>query len=113
VLARRLAEKLAGQATAVTIIASEATGRPYTEDNFRHTFADIRDQVPECRGLRFMWLRHTAVTRLAEAGSTTSEIAAISGHSDKTVDEIIVRYRVRTKKMAVSAFQRRPRAERG
>ena len=67
VIAARLREELA-RSSAVTILCSESTGRPYSEDHFCKSFAAIRDQVPDCAGLRFMWLRHTAVTRMAEAG---------------------------------------------
>jgi hypothetical protein len=41
---------------------------------------------------------------LAEAGCTEAEIAAITGHSIKTVSAIIDRYLARTKKLALSAI---------
>ena len=57
--------------------------------------------------LDFMHLRHTAVTRLAEAGCTTPEIAAISGHGLATVEKILELYLVRTSTMADNAFAKR------
>jgi integrase len=65
-----------------------------------------------CTGLRFAELRHTAVTRLHEAGATETYISGITGHSPKTVREIIDRhYVVRTEKAAVFAFRQRLEAE--
>lgn len=121
----------------LTMIVNEATGLPYKEDHFRHCFADVRaaaaEDVPEgfeidhlmpgrdmldpkaftvkMEQLTFMALRHTAVTRLAEAECDNSLIATITGHSQVTVSTIIERYMVRTAKMARLAFQRRVDAE--
>lgn len=71
---------------------------------------------PDCfrifmEDLTFMQLRHTAVTRLAEAECEIQLIAAITGHSQETVLSIIERYMVRTAKMAQLAFQKRLDAE--
>lgn len=134
--ARVRAAELAGVTGAVvrasTLIVSEETGQPYTEDNFRHVFAKVRDkmaaklpgfdvdylvaghdadgelamrvQVPE---LQFMHLRHTAITRLAEAGVPPQQIAAITGHTLKSCIGILDQYQVRTGKLAREAFRRR------
>ncbi len=61
--------------------------------------------------LQFMHLRHTAVTRLAEAGCDDELISQITGHSPNTVKEILKRYLVRTRKLARIAFQKRLDAE--
>jgi hypothetical protein len=58
----------------------------------------------------FMPLRHTAVVREAEAGATDDEIAAITGHSLKTVDQILAHYLVRTAPQAAT-FQKRMACE--
>ncbi len=130
-------ERGAGSGTAhhiaaTTIIVSEQTGQPYAADNFRHVFAAIRAKAAKAAGayeldhlmpgrdmadadafrvamadLTFMHLRHTAITRLAEAGCDPQTIASISGHSLKTVGEILERYMVRTAEIACGAFQRR------
>jgi integrase len=55
-------------------------------------------------GLTFHDLRGTAVTRLAEAGCTEAEIAAITGHSLKSVGAILDRYLARTKGLALAAI---------
>ena len=66
----------------------------------------------ETRALCFFHLRHTAVTRLSEAGCTPQQIAAITGHSIKTVETIIDRYLVRTAELARTAFEKRRAKER-
>lgn len=118
------------------LILSEETGLPYQVDNFRHLFAEIRAKAAEThprfavdymiRGadpddpaamtvamedLWFMHLRHTAVTRLAEAAATVPQIASITGHSPKAVEQILSRYLVRTGELARGAFQKRLDAE--
>jgi len=119
-----------------TIIVNEDTGLPYRSDNFRHVFARVRAKVAAARptfevdhlapgrdmadadaftvrmlDLTFMQLRHTAVTRLAEAECDVQLIAAITGHAQATVLSIIERYMVRTAKMARLAFGKRMAAE--
>jgi integrase len=90
-------------------------GKPYSDSYFTRTLAALRKAAekkhPELKGLIFKDLRHTAVTRLAEAGCTTPEIASITGHSLKTVESIIDRYLIRTAKMARNAFTKRAEAE--
>ncbi len=119
-----------------TIIVNEDTGLPYRADNFRHVFAKVRAKAAEkyptfeidrlmpgrdmadadafterMLDLTFMQLRHTAVTRLAEAECDVQLIAAITGHAQATVLSIIERYMVRTAKMARLAFGKRMAAE--
>lgn len=53
--------------------------------------------------LHFHDLRGTAVTMLAEAGCTTPQIAAITGHSLKTVTAILDKYLARTRVLAGEA----------
>lgn len=83
-------------ALATAIIINENTGRPYTEDTFSHDFREIADT---CEGLThgtvpllFMDLRRTAVVNLARAGCTVPEIAAITGHSKRTIHELLETY---------------------
>lgn len=119
-----------------TIIVNEDTGLPYKSDNFRHVFARVRAEAAKLfptfevdhlapgrdmadpdaftvrmTDLTFMQLRHTAVTRLAEAECDVQLIAAITGHAQETVLSIIERYMVRTAKMARLAFGKRMAAE--
>ena len=135
--ARQHARVGEGKPLPMTLIVSEETGLPYKEDNFRRVFAAIRaraaEMAPEgfevdhlmpgrdmrdpgaftihARELTFMQLRHTAVTRLAEADCDTGLICTITGHSQDTATSIIERYLVKTAKMARMAFQRRLDAE--
>lgn len=141
-LADRLAEELARGAgrnpLPTTIIVSEATGQAYKADYFRHEFARIRAKAalahPEgfevdhlmpgrdmadadaftvrMQDLTFMALRHTAVTRLVEAGCDVPLIASVTGHSQETVTALMRRYMVRTGEMTRLAFQKRMDAER-
>ena len=68
-----------------------------------------------CGGvLWFMELRHTAVTRLHEAGVDFLGIAGITGHTPGTVQAMCDKhYLVRTAKAAEGAFRKRLAAEIG
>lgn len=54
--------------------------------------------------LHFHDLRGTAITMLAEAGCSTPQIAAITGHSLKTVTTILDKYLARTPTLAKEAI---------
>jgi integrase len=57
------------------------TGKSYSPNDFSEQFrkwCDAADLPPECS---FHGLRKTALTRLADAGCTAHQIAAISGHA--------------------------------
>lgn len=99
-----------------TFIIEQENGMPFTVDGLSHIIAKVRARAMEVMTeaeaanfskLIFKNLRHTAVTRLAEAGCAIPEIAAISGHTFKSCQDIIDRYNVRTKKMAQNAFDKR------
>ncbi|MCZ6742417.1 MAG: tyrosine-type recombinase/integrase, partial [Alphaproteobacteria bacterium] len=61
------------------VILTTETGKPFTDSNFRHHFGKVR-KATGLHGLVFHGLRYTAAKNLAEAGCTTREIAAITGH---------------------------------
>ncbi len=65
---------------------TSVTGQPFKTDHFKHQFkAAIRKGgLPD--DLVFHGLRKTAAVRLAEAGCTTEQIKAITGH--KTDDMV-------------------------
>lgn len=119
---------------ATTLLVDETTGRPWQEDTFRHVFAEIRaeaermlegatlgidwlrpgrdahDEAAFRLGLgelQFMHLRHTAVVRLNEAGVDLLGIAAITGHSPRTAEQILEVYGIKTGRAAGEAFKRR------
>lgn len=115
-----------------TVLIPGTDGQPYSEFWFTHVFAKIRDKAAvkikaeaAAHGeelkeghplynfdeLIFKDLRHTAVTRLAEAGCPTPMIASITGHSFRTCEEIVDRYNIRTTKMAGEGFRLRLAAE--
>jgi integrase len=113
-----LAHRAARKPKATTLLVCERTGRPWKEDFFRHTFADIRlaaaaayPHIPELGKLVYMHLRHTAVTRLAEANCEDAMISAITGHTMAHIKTILERYLVRTRKMAALGFARRMESE--
>ncbi|MDI1227383.1 MAG: tyrosine-type recombinase/integrase [bacterium] len=104
---------------ASTYLLPTVYGTPYSDGWFRYLFTSVREKaaelhgerIPELKNLIFKDLRHTAVTRLAEAGCETPLIASITGHSIKTCDDIIDRYLVRTTRMAEKAFGMRMAAD--
>jgi integrase len=65
-------------------------GEPWTSDGFRASWGKAFDRAKlGDADLHFHDLRGTAVTRLALAGCTVPQIAAITGHSPRDVDEIL------------------------
>jgi integrase len=65
-------------------------GEPWTSDGFRASWGTAFDRAKlGDEDLHFHDLRGTAVTRLALAGCTVPQIAAITGHSPRDVDEIL------------------------
>ena len=110
------AERPGAVASLEHLLLHDRTGQAWGEHTFRHIFAEVRARaaqtMPDCADLRFMELRHTAVTRLHEAGVDELGIAGITGHSPRTVREILDRhYLVRTERAAERAFRLRLAAE--
>jgi hypothetical protein len=122
------AERDGAVVSATHLLLHDRTGQPWNEHTFRHVFAGIRaaaaaglpaqgdqpaiDAMPSCADLRFMELRHTAVTRLHEAGVDYLGISGITGHTPGTVQAMCDKhYLVRTAKAAEGAFRKRLAAE--
>ena len=84
------------------VILATKTGRPWKARYFKSQWeaASIAAGITD---LHFHDLRGTAVTMLAEAGCTTPQIAAITGHSLKTVTTILDKYLARTRVLASEA----------
>jgi integrase len=57
-------------------------------------------------GLTFHDLRGTAVTRLAESGSTPSEITSVTGHSNRSIAAMLDKYQARTRVQADTAIEK-------
>jgi len=99
--------KAAARCDAPEIVVDPRTGRAFNEHSFRHRFALIREiatrGMPSVADFLFMDLRDTAVTRLAMAGCTLPEIAAITGHSLETITTVLKHYLALNEAMADAA----------
>ncbi len=89
-----------------TVILTSTDNKPWTEDGFRSSWRKACAAVGIV-GLTFHDLRGTAVTRLAVAGCTEAEIAAITGHSLPDVGAILdAHYLHRDPALAESAIRK-------
>jgi integrase len=70
------------------LILTNTLGRPWTSDGFRTSWGKACDRAG-ISGLTFHDLRGTAVVRLAIAGASVPQIAAVTGHSLKDVEAIL------------------------
>jgi len=61
------------------MILTTKTGRPWTASNFKHAFGRICKRLG-IKGYVFHGLRKSAASRLAEAGCSTEQIKAMTGH---------------------------------
>jgi integrase len=88
----RLKEALDARHQSDGTILRNTFGEPWTSDGFRASWAKAFERAGFAdQDLHFHDLRGMAVTRLALAGCTTPQIAAIPGHSPRDVDEILKR----------------------
>ncbi|MET4023165.1 tyrosine-type recombinase/integrase [Bradyrhizobium sp. S3.2.12] len=70
------------------LIMTNTLGRPWTSDGFRTSWGKACERAG-IDGLTFHDLRGTAVVRLAIAGASVPQIAAVTGHSLKDVEAIL------------------------
>jgi integrase len=70
------------------LILMNPRGRPWTSDGFRTSWSKACDRAGNS-DLTFHDLRGTAVVRLAIAGASVPQIAAVTGHSLKDVEAIL------------------------
>ncbi|WP_372072745.1 tyrosine-type recombinase/integrase [Tistrella mobilis] len=96
---------------AVTILVTD-TGRAFKEDHFRHEWR-AATLAAGLDGLQFRDLRRTAMVRLAEAGASHFEVAAVSGHDIDTTQRILDVYVPRNEEMAHAAIFKLERHDRG
>jgi integrase len=85
------------------VILTTKTGRPFK----KRYFADLWERSTADAGLsdlHFHDLRGTAITMLSEAGNTPQQIAAVTGHSIRTVHTIIEKYLARTRHLSDAAI---------
>lgn len=94
------------------------TGRPFRDvSRLSHVFASMRsafliddDGQPRITGARRLVLkalRHSCVVQLARSACTVPEIAAITGHSPASVEEILRIYLPRDSTVAMNAQRKR------
>lgn len=89
-----------------TIILTNQDGHPWTESGFRASWRKACEKAG-IDGLTFHDLRGSAVTRLAKAGCTEAEIAALTGHSMNDVRSILdAHYLHRDPALAESAVRK-------
>lgn len=126
-LRARIAEEMArqqarGVTSAQFLILSEETGAPYKVDNISKAFAKIRAAAARdtpalaaaINACLLQRLRHTAVTRLADAGVPTNLIRAVTGHAESSAAAMLDKhYLERTAAQAAEAFTQRLRKENG
>jgi integrase len=70
------------------LILTNTLGRPWTSDGFRTSWGKACERAG-IGDLTFHDLRGTAVVRLAIAGASVPQIAAVTGHSLKDVEAIL------------------------
>lgn len=87
------------------LLVRDRDGGPYVRRDFLRDFRAVVDAaaLPHCI---FAKLRHTAIVRLARAGCTHSEIAAITGHSEASVAGILKKYLPRDSGVADNAISK-------
>ncbi len=87
------------------LVLLTAKGEPWTEDGFRSSWRKACKAAGVTAGLTFHDLRGSAVSRLAGVGATVPEIATLTGHSLRDVQEILdVHYLSRDVSLAESAI---------
>jgi integrase len=100
---RALRAMLDGMGRNAAVILSTKTERPWKARYFKAQWERASKEAG-ITDLHFHDLRGTAITMLSEAGCTTLEIAAITGHSIKTVTTILDKYLARTRALAGNAM---------
>jgi integrase len=88
-----------------THILTDHRGRPFKGDNFRHQWR-AATVAAGLDGLQNRDLRRTAMVRMAEAGATDIQIAAVSGHTIEDTRRILETYLPRTTGMAQAAVRK-------
>lgn len=87
------------------LFVADKDGQPIKADTLRKTMRTHLDKLG-LSNLHFHGLRHTAATALAEAGCTSHEIMAITGHRTEQMVKVYTE-KVDQKKLAASATLKR------
>jgi integrase len=75
-----------------TTVTGRAWQKRYVARHFEIARTMAAEKLPEVANLHFHDTRGTAITMLAEAGCSIPEIAAITGHSYRSVSSILEKY---------------------
>lgn len=94
-----------GREWAGHMVRTEIDGVAYTEVYLSHEATEVI-RAAGLTGKQFKDLRRSSVVRLAQAGCTIPEIAAITGHSYQQCEKILQTYLPRTTPLARAAIQR-------
>lgn len=84
-------------------ILINSLGRPWPSHSFAAMLSRVIHRYPQLEGLVFHGLRKAAAARLAEAGCSTHEIAAITGHKSLGMIELYTK-KADQKRRAISAM---------
>ena len=87
-----------------TTTNGRAWQKRYVAHHFEMARAKAAKALPEIIELHFHDTRGTAITMLAEAGASVPEIAAITGHSYRSINSILEKYLPRTRYLAEMAM---------
>lgn len=101
----------AGKSISAMTILTRPDGQPWKVDNFRHHWRKTT-LAAGVDGKRFQDLRGTTITALADAGCTPIQIAAITGHSIRSVESILEHYVARSRAQADAAIHMLENAKR-
>ncbi|MGO8401359.1 tyrosine-type recombinase/integrase [Rhizobium ruizarguesonis] len=92
------------------VVVCERLKRPFTSSHYRHKIEDMRvlaaATMPSIADLRDQDLRDTAVTWLKRAGCEIHEICAITGHSPRTIFDILKHYMAIEEEDATAAIEK-------
>lgn len=96
-------------ASSTHILVSE-TGRPWKPNHLTHEMRQAMDQIEGLRAnLNVHGLRKLAATELAEAGCSTHEIAAVTGHRSLAMVELYTRSAAQPKLAGAAIARLKPR----
>ena len=88
------------------LLVNESTGQPYRKELLQERVRTAMRNAGISDDLQLRDLRRTAVVRMAVAGSTNAEIAAITGHSINNTAQILEVYLPRNSAMAKNAMDK-------
>jgi integrase len=106
---KKLRERIDAAAVPGQSIVKAKKGGRHERQKFNQDFVRVRKEAGLDHCI-FMQLRHTAITHLARAGCSHVEIAAISGHTDRSVAAMMRKYLPRDSEVARNAVQKRENA---